>query len=895
MVKDEPISSGAQPHVLDPICDSRRCSLSSANQGRGQLRTGTYLKAASNSSFPCACSLCRRNGDRRRPPARDSGVDSNRELNFTTSNSEQKTDSESESYLADLSRSATAQQVSNRIDKTQEPTKRLYHEGCDCDELSEEHLTCSFCCSSIRFPMTNECSLLSSASSLALGSDRLIKYQSESFFELSSRQSREEQSIERCGLQEVGGSASRIADYTRSSHQSINLARQRSSSVNGQNEISELDAVTERSLQQVTGGVQLVDDLNSASGGGKGNQNKKRGRYNSRQAPATVIGATIEPSGRIRQNLAARQRQHRANIKHQLALFGEPTLEGTTIETESPEMESHRDQHKQHMDWKDIARRYGKMPASHLGNNRKLWWRARQSCICQLLIGSFLSLFPMFSSFDNYRIPKDLITDMVAGFTVAVMQIPQGMAYGLLAGVDPIYGLYVSFVPVLVMSLMSRSRHVSYGTFAIISMILVNATQNIKVTLRDRHMTATNRIGLNPNVGELGEPNVVLIDNHQPIEHVKHDGLLKNLIDGQPFQAVPQSSQNFTDPGLDGLSLDSFVMPSNIEILASISAFVGLIQILMSLVRMGSLSLMLSDQLVSSFTTASAIHVITSQISGLLDMDLGPVPEGTFKVFRIWWLFLNRLTGDFNRMTALLSVISILFLLAVKEILEPRLKRRFTSLTCLPSELMLMAALIFCSWFWSFQTEYDIRIVGYIPIGLPEFKAPRPELAVYVFQDALTVALVSFVMNLSIAQVYAKRYSYKINPNHELLALGTANTVSSFFNCFPCASSLSRSAILSELDPRSQLCGLFSCSIVVAIICYFAPILHHLPRSTLSCIIVVALKGILSQVSDLFENWRLSKLDAFVWIFTFISVLAVGVTYGLLLGIIASLFMIFFR
>lgn len=58
---------------------------------------------------------------------------------------------------------------------------------------------------------------------------------------------------------------------------------------------------------------------------------------------------------------------------------------------------------------------------------------------------------------------KSLLVDVPTALTQAVLHIPQGMAYALLAGVAPIYGLYVSFIPPLVYALFSSTRHISIG------------------------------------------------------------------------------------------------------------------------------------------------------------------------------------------------------------------------------------------------------------------------------------------------------------------------------------------------------------------------------------------------------------------------------------------------
>lgn len=88
---------------------------------------------------------------------------------------------------------------------------------------------------------------------------------------------------------------------------------------------------------------------------------------------------------------------------------------------------------------------------------------ARKSCKKVSLKESFLSFIPLFERLGNYNWKKDLITDITAGITISILHIPQGIAYSFLIGISPVYGLYVSFFPVLIYAFMGTAQHISIG------------------------------------------------------------------------------------------------------------------------------------------------------------------------------------------------------------------------------------------------------------------------------------------------------------------------------------------------------------------------------------------------------------------------------------------------
>lgn len=86
---------------------------------------------------------------------------------------------------------------------------------------------------------------------------------------------------------------------------------------------------------------------------------------------------------------------------------------------------------------------------------------------------SLQKILPILSWMPSYK-KKWLKGDIIAGLTVGVMLVPQAMAYAMIAGLPPIYGLYAAVVPPLIYFLFGSSRNISIGPVAIDSLIVAS-------------------------------------------------------------------------------------------------------------------------------------------------------------------------------------------------------------------------------------------------------------------------------------------------------------------------------------------------------------------------------------------------------------------------------------
>lgn len=412
-------------------------------------------------------------------------------------------------------------------------------------------------------------------------------------------------------------------------------------------------------------------------------------------------------------------------------------------------------------------------------------------------------LFPIAKDLLTYN-RSTLFSDLIAGLSIAVIVIPQGLAYAMIAGLPPIYGLYAALIPQLIHGMMGTSRHPAVGPVALDSLVVAIALGALSLS----------------GIGEVIAAAVFL------------------------------------------------------------ATMVGILQLLMGLIQMGVLANYLSRPVISGFTSAAAIIIGLSQVEHLLGLQI----ESSNQIQKMILSVLQNF-NESHLITVVIGLSAMSLILITKKYLPK-----------FPSALLVSVFGVLLIW----STRWDlhgVEIVGYIPAGLPDVGlfTVSPELIKDMLPFALTLAVIGYVEIISITkELEEQEEKYSLKPNKELMALGTANLVGSFFQSYPVSASFSRSAVKFQAGAKTGMTAVFSALIVGLTLLFFTSLFFYLPIAVLAGIIMVAVIRLIN-VRYAIDLYKTRRDEFFLLLVTCLLTLFVGISEGILIGALLSLLLMVIR
>ncbi|MEO9873172.1 SulP family inorganic anion transporter [Ekhidna sp.] len=412
-------------------------------------------------------------------------------------------------------------------------------------------------------------------------------------------------------------------------------------------------------------------------------------------------------------------------------------------------------------------------------------------------------VFPMLEWLPGYK-KEYLNGDVFAGITVGVMLIPQGMAYALIAGLPPVYGLYVAIVPPVIYAIFGTSRQLSVGPVAMDSLLVATGVSVLATEGTDAYISFT-----------------ILL-----------------------------------------------------------AFFVGVFQLLLGAFKLGFITNLLSKPVISGFTSAIAVIIGFSQLKYFLGIDI----LKSSKFYEIVISIFDQI-DTLHLVTMVIGIVGILSILLIKKFSK-----------YIPASLVAVVLGIVAVYLMRLD-QNGVSIVKEIPKGLPSFAFPDFSLGKFgsLIPLAFTISVISFIEAFSIGKsLEALKGDHSIVPNKELIGVGTANFVGSFFMSFPATGGFSRTAVNQQAGANTPLASIISAVIVALTLLFLTPVFYYLPHAVLASIIMVAVVK-LFDFRYATRLYRENRPEFLILMVTFLVTLNVGMVTGILVGVVSSILFFLYR
>lgn len=306
-----------------------------------------------------------------------------------------------------------------------------------------------------------------------------------------------------------------------------------------------------------------------------------------------------------------------------------------------------------------------------------------------------------------------------------------------------------------------------------------------------------------------------------------------------------------------------------ITAVATLTALVGVLLILASLLRLGFVANFISAPVLTGFKTGIALVIVLDQLPKLLGFHI--TKQG---FIRDLFSIIHHLPQ--TSLITLAVAIVVLLVLIVMERLWPHS----------PAPLVAVGGSIAASWFFGLDAQ-GVATVGLIPQGFPSLTLPNVALIEQLLPGAFGIALMSFTESIAAARAFADTEEPPIIANRELIALGAANMGGALFGAMPAGGGTTQTAVVRAAGGRTQKASLVTAGTAAAIMLLLSPLLGLLPYATLAAVVIVYSVGLI-QPAEFLAISKVRKME-FQWaIVACVGVLIFGTLQGIVVAIIVS-------
>ncbi len=547
-------------------------------------------------------------------------------------------------------------------------------------------------------------------------------------------------------------------------------------------------------------------------------------------------------------------------------------------------------------------------------------------------------ILPFLGWFRGYGMAA-LRADAIAGLTVALVLIPQSMAYAQLAGMPPYYGLYASFLPPLVAALFGSSRQLATGPVAVVSLMTSASLAPLATAGSEGYIAYAILLALLVGVFQflLGVLRLGLVVNF--LSHPVVGGFTNA---GALIIASSQLSKMF------GVSVDDaeHYYETISRVVAAAWHFTHWPTLLMGaaafaiMFGLKKLNPRIPNVLVAVVVTTAVSWALGYEHNAAVDVSAIRSPQVTadIEAFNKAAAALPdiaarraaitpredaaKASGDKTAMLDVEHEIALLDLdkeKAKHEAATCRARLRGYLLRAVPGEGGRLAFHLQGevpagarddgrTWILRvgnspLRTDKLLmigggQVVGNVPSGLPAFTVPNLDLKAVgrLLPFACIISLLGFMEAISIAKAMAAKTGQRLDPNQELIGQGLANILGAIGKSYPASGSFSRSAVNLQAGAVTGFSSVFTSTTVVVALFFLTPLLYHLPQSVLAAVIMMAVIGLLNA-SGFLHAWKAQWYDGAISVITFVCTLAFAphLDKGIMIGVSLSLMVFLYK
>ena len=312
-----------------------------------------------------------------------------------------------------------------------------------------------------------------------------------------------------------------------------------------------------------------------------------------------------------------------------------------------------------------------------------------------------------------------------------------------------------------------------------------------------------------------------------------------------------------------------------IALAGMMAIMVGLLLIGLGVAKLGFVADLLSKEVQVGYMNGLAITIVVGQLPKLcgFSTDADGFVDEVFAFFRG--------LDEGNSTALVLGSITLAVLLVL-----PRFTRT------IPAVLVAVVGATVAT------AVFDLAIdtVGSLPQGLPRPALPWTEMGDVgpLLAAAIGITLVSLTDTIATSTSFAARRGEEVDPNQEMIGIGTANLAAGFFQGFAVSTSGSRTAVAEQSGAKSQLTGLVGAFLVALLLLFFSTLLADLPQTALAAVVIAAAFS-LADIGTLRRYLAIRPSSMVLSLVATAGVVFVGVLEGILIAVVLSILMFFQR